>query len=328
MLQRFARLRVGLNRVHAPKRIVLSTSSSFQLPSQNRYFSSAPEETKEEEEEVVVEAAAETVDEFAEDPVEPGFIEKYQLTDWTRWLPISVVGIGGATATGIYHWNEESHIAGLFILFVGMVYAKGGDAIGKMFDDTKYSILKDQNDAEDKVIDSARTLLDAHKDLTNASADVQFMKAAYADLSKHLVNGSTSELQHMFRDNTVAKLEALIAMQRQKKEDLFASVVAEATESTRASFMGDEGKALRDAALANAFETLVDPASAKSVVADTYNSQLATEQARRNDLEGTERVLTAAEREKMEDNMKAICAKFNIPLDHMPEVPAKTVWKF
>ena len=46
---------------------------------------------------------------------------------------------------------------GLFVLFVGTIYSQGGDAIGKMFDDTADAILKEQTAMEDAQIESVKT---------------------------------------------------------------------------------------------------------------------------------------------------------------------------
>src|SRR5262245_45977347 len=65
----------------------------------------------------------------SKEPLSPTLIEKYRLDDPTRWIPLTVGSLGAASLVGLYHWDAESQMLGLFILYVATIYSQAGGAI-------------------------------------------------------------------------------------------------------------------------------------------------------------------------------------------------------
>jgi hypothetical protein len=213
-----------------------------------------------------------------EPPLEPGFVEKYQLSSPSRFVPISIGAALFSTATGLYHWNAESQILGLFILFTGTIYAKGGNALGKMLDETSQAILKEQNALEDAQIEATKLAIAAHERQTAVYKDIQQIFEGQKGLMDIIVATSTKRVKHDVRNKTVRLLDNLVAVEQTSSERLQKDLVEAATKRVQAVFSKAK-PALKAKALNQALKMLKNPkakpANKKDLVDAAYSKYFA-----------------------------------------------------
>jgi hypothetical protein len=190
--------------------------------------------------------------------LEPGIVEKYQLSSPSRFIPITVGAAGVATATGLYHWDAESQILGLFVLFVGTIYAKGGSTMAAMLDETSRAILKEQNALEDAQIAATKLAIAAHERQTDVYKDIQQIFEGQRALMDTIVATSTNRVKHDVRNKTQRLLDQLVTVEQSASDTVQKDMVESATKRVQAVFA--KGKpALKAKALNQALKMLKNP---------------------------------------------------------------------
>lgn len=192
------------------------------------------------------------------DKLNPSLNDRFNLTHPTRWVPITVGGLVAANAAGLYHFNEESQLLGLFVLFVGTIYSQGGDAIGAMLDEAKHSVLKEQAALEESQIEATRLILETHKKQVGAYEDIQSILAAQKEVVDDVVATASRKLKHQVRDGIVAKLDNLVQVESQAASSINAKLLDGATAAVMKSYQTDTGD-LYNAELNSALATLANP---------------------------------------------------------------------
>lgn len=119
-------------------------------------------------------------------PAEPAPEGSFGLSPWFA-LP---VGVAAAVPLIKYEWlviNEETQLAAVFLAFCVTLYTQGGDALYKYMDVTAQNILKEHNEAEDKVIEALEQKLEFLKANSNMVNDFEAINAlleqAYINLN-------------------------------------------------------------------------------------------------------------------------------------------------
>jgi len=209
-----------------------------------------------------------------EEPLAPGIMEKYNLYDPTRWVPLTVGSFGLASATGLYHWDAESQMLGLFVLFVGTIYSQGGDAIGKYFDDTSDAILKEHQALENAQIDAVKLALDAHKRQTAVYEDIKMIFEGQKGVMDNVVGAAQKKLKHELRSSFVKQLDTVADAEASLEDFLQKTMIENATKSVVAQYENDGGD-LTSNALSSALAAIKDPAASKDQVGDLYKSYFA-----------------------------------------------------
>jgi len=208
-----------------------------------------------------------------EAPLEQGFIDKYKLNEPSRFVPISLGAGVFATVTGLYHFNAESQILGLFILFVGTSYAKGGDAIGKMLDDLSDSILKEQNALEDAQIAATKLVIDAHKRQASVFTDIKDIFEGQKTVMDQIVATYNLKLKHEVRNRIARQLEHAAVVDEQFQNSLKSKMIEAASEYVRSNFENEDDKDLKAKALNASLAAMKDrKAGGQSPVADLFTS--------------------------------------------------------
>lgn len=250
-----------------------------------------------------------------EEPLPPTFSERYQLYEPSRWVPLTVGGFGLASMTGLYHWDAESQMLGLFVLFVGTIYSQGGDAIGKMFDDTADAILKEQTAMEDAQIEAVKTGIEAHKSQTEIYTDIEQIYKAQMALLTSVTEASSLRLQHECRDNFVRKLDTLVKSEEDSLDKIKKNLVDRATASVREAFVSGDAS-LKTNALANALAAIKDPSKQKDEIGSLYSNYLAEFKKRVDDSAGKEFELTDKQLEEVSDSVNSIARRDGLqPID-------------
>ena len=265
--------------------------------------SSASEENKEEESSV----RASGQHEFPNDPVGPGLVDSIGLTDPTRWVPLSILGFGGLTAAGMYHWNAESQVLGVFLLATGVAYAKGGDAIAKYFDTEKYNLADEIKKAEDEALASDKELLGMYSATVGKDKHFEFFHETHKEIVKEENAAKTQEAKRAVRDKYERVLKAYADIQDRKVEGVRSNLVEGSTAYVREGFVAssDEMKAKSlDAALA----ALADPskASAPAELGDLYAQYFAEQKAKYEKLASEPQPLSQEDQDKYVEDKKRI----------------------
>lgn len=203
-----------------------------------------------------------------------GVIDKYKLYEPIRYVPLTVGFFSSLSAAGLYHFNEETQLLGIFCLFVGTVYAKGGDAVGAFLDQQTSAILTEQNDIERQTIEVLKSSKEIQQEgLQNYDQIIavyeDFLKVC-ADLNECHPRILETRVHKQVEDlmNVYVSQENKLAMETERL------VIDSAATAVRASFIADPK--LQASALDHAFAQLsataggAEASSKKDVVADLF----------------------------------------------------------
>lgn len=152
--------------------------------------------------------------------------------------------------------NEETQLAAVFVAFCVAVYTSGGDSIYKALDERAQNIIKDHNEAEDKVIKALQLKLDYLNANMGMVEDFEAINDIRRQTYTHLNAAGAIKPKHDFKGqmervlNMIATEEASVA--EKKKVEL----MEEATADVTAKF--SNSKQLQKAALDAAIATIKD----------------------------------------------------------------------
>lgn len=191
------------------------------------------------------------------EPLPETFAEKYKLYDPTRWVPITIGSFALATATGLYHWDSESQMLGLFVLFVATIYSQAGDAIGKYFDDQTEAIFKTQRDSEDLQIKGLNMQIDAIKKFTDAEKEVADYLVAMKKLKEDMAIAAPNRFEQRKAKFFLDKLDRAMRQEAELKEEFNRSLITKATVKATTTFEND--KNLQKQSLSSALKWLQTP---------------------------------------------------------------------
>ena len=197
------------------------------------------------------------------------------------------------------HFNAESQILGLFILFTGVAYAKGGDAIGKMLDETADAILKEQNALEDAQISATKLVIDAHKRQAMVFQDIQEMFEGQKSLMEQIVQAHNLKLKHEVRNRIARQLEHAAVVDEQFFQGVKSKMVEAATEYVRSSFEDYDDEELKAKSLSASLAQMKDrKAAVQSPVADLFTSFFVKTKSELAQLKNTEVPVSAEDQEE------------------------------
>jgi hypothetical protein len=190
------------------------------------------------------EAAATTIP-----PESKGGLFGTGLSEWFA-LPIGITAAIPLIKFDWYVINEETQLLAVFIAFCITFYTQGGDAVYKALDEKAVDLLKEHNDAEDKVIaalEQKLEYLNAGKNMVNDFNAINDIRAAtYEKLSA----AGAIKPQHDFKAQVERMLGMIVAEEASVTEKTKMALMAEATASVTEKFSSD--KALKKAALDSA----------------------------------------------------------------------------
>lgn len=186
--------------------------------------------------------------------VPEGFIQKFQLNHWTRWVPLSLLGFAGMTATGNYHIDAETQLLCVFAAFVAVAYAKGAKPLADMLDDTRHGMLKEHNEVEMKLINNFEEYRDALEVEVGLEGDVEKMFEEFRALEGEMAAAYTRQHKINTRDSFVRFLDLKLQEQNEFVGNQHTQLIDKTTDDVRATFSGD--KKLRDASLSAAMAVI------------------------------------------------------------------------
>jgi len=263
-------------------------------------------------------------EELEKAPLGPSFIEKYSLNEPSRFVPLTVAGFGMASATGLYHFDPESQLLALWVLFCGTIYSRGGPIIAASLDEMKEAIQKEQNELEDKEIDGVKATIAAHKMQEEVFEDLTQLFEAQKGIQAELATTAENQLKHQVRDAVVSRLNSMAALEQKYADELRSEVVAKATDSVRATYSSDSS--LKSSALANAIAALGNPEKAKkdTTVGDLYSKYLKGFSSKVASAQGKEVELSAADKAAIKETLGTILRREGVD-ESLATVPAKAV---
>jgi len=191
----------------------------------------------------------------AEATIEPskGGLFGTGLSEWFA-LPVGVVAAVPLIKFDWYVINEETQLLAVFLAFCVTVYTQGGDVIYKALDEKAVNLLKEHNEAEDKVIEALEQKLVFLKANQNMVNDFNAINEVRAETYEKLNAAGAIKPKHDFKLQVERMLNMIAAEEASVTDKAKTSLMAEATASVTDKFTSD--KALKKAALDSAISKL------------------------------------------------------------------------
>jgi hypothetical protein len=175
------------------------------------------------------------------------------LSEWFA-LPVGVVAAVPLLKLDWYVVNEETQLMAVFLAFCVTLYTQGGDAIFKALDVKAVNLLKEHNEAEDKVIEALEQKLVFLKANQNAVNDFNAINDIRVSTYEKLNAAGAVKPQHDFKIQVERMLNMIAAEEASVTEKTKMALMSEATASVTEKMTSD--KALKKAALDSAIATL------------------------------------------------------------------------
>lgn len=225
-------------------------------------------------------------------------------TGLSEWFALPV-GVAAAVPLLKFEWyivNEETQLMAVFLAFCVTLYTQGGDAIYKSLDQKAVDLLKEHNEAEDKVIETLEqklVFLKANQNMVNDFNSINEIRAATYD---KLNAAGAVKPKHDFKSQVERMLNMIAAEEASVTEKTKMALMSEATASVTEKFTSD--KALKKAALDSAISALKGGKSAgdpvQAAFVQFFKDKAAAAKASKDDSE--EKV----QREAMISKMNAV----------------------
>lgn len=175
------------------------------------------------------------------------------LSEWFA-LPVGIVAAVPLLKLDYYVINEETQLLAVFVAFCVTLYTQGGDAIFNALDQKAVDLLKEHNDAEDKVIETLEQKLVFLKANQNMVNDFNAINEIRAETYVKLNAAGAIKPQHDFKAQVERILNMIAAEEASVTEKTKMGLMTEATASVTEKFSTD--KALKKAALDSAIATI------------------------------------------------------------------------
>lgn len=226
-------------------------------------------------------------------------------------VPVGALSIMSLHELGVYHFDAETQLLGLFVMFVGTIYSQGGAAIAANFDETAEQVMREQRAVEDAAVDALRVARDAYAAETAIQEDIQTIFEAQSALMDEIVEAKNNQLAHDVRDHVVSRLDNVVraesALTASLQTDLVNAATAEVTKKAAS-------EASKKAALESAFAAIANPdAPSQDAIGAMYADFFKSFDAKLAEAKGKEIDATPDMQKAMEEAMGA--AKVRDDLD-------------
>jgi 6-pyruvoyl-tetrahydropterin synthase len=160
--------------------------------------------------------------------------------------------------------NEETQLAAVFVAFCVALYTSGGDAIHKMLDERAQTLLKDHNEAEDKVIAALQQKLEFLKANKNMVSDFEAINHIREETYVKLNAAGAVRPKHEFKAQVERVLNMIAQEEASVTEKTKMTLMRAATEHVREQFLSN--KNLKKAALDDAIAQIKGGSATKGGV--------------------------------------------------------------
>jgi len=216
-------------------------------------------------------------------------------TGINEWFALPV-GVAAAVPLIKFDWyvvNEETQLAAVFLAFCVTLYTQGGDAIYKSLDERAQTILKEHNEAEDKVIEALQKQLDFLQGNTQQVEHFEAIHKMRGEAYERLNAAGAIKPQHELKAQVEKMLDMIVAEEASVTEKTKLALMAEATASVTEQFSST--KALKKAALDSAIAAIKGTENVNDPVKDAFVKffQAKAADAKKND-DGSEEAANRA----------------------------------
>lgn len=184
-------------------------------------------------------------------PAEPVAVEKGGLfgTGLSEWfaLPIGMTMAVPALKLDWYVVNEETQLAAVFVAFCVAFYTQGGEAVHKALDERAKTLMKEHNEAEDKVIDALEQKLDFLNANQNMVNDFEAINKVRESSYVSLNAAGAIKPKHDFKVQVERMLNMIAQEESTVSEKTKNAIMTEATATVTEKF--STSKALKKSAL-------------------------------------------------------------------------------
>ena len=204
--------------------------------------------------------------------------------------PVAVEEKGGLFGTGLSEWyalpigmtlavpmikldwyvvNEETQLAAVFVAFCVAAYTQGGDVVYKALDERAETLLKENNEAEEKVIAALEQKLDFLKANQNMVNDFEAINKVREESYANLNAAGAIKPKHDFKNQIERMLNMIAQEEANVTEKTKIAIMEEATATVTEKFSTSKElkKAALDAAIAQikgtAGQGSIDPVRAE-----------------------------------------------------------------
>jgi hypothetical protein len=184
------------------------------------------------------------------------------LSEWFA-LPIGVTAAVPILKFDLYVVNEETQLAAVFLAFCVAAYSQGGDAIHAALDERAKDLLREHNEAEDKVISALEQKIDFLSANQNMVNDFEAINAAREVAYEKLNAAGAIKPQHDMKIQMERILNMIAQEEATVTEKTKTAIMVEATAHVTEQF--STSKALKKAALDAAIATIKGTASEGTV---------------------------------------------------------------
>mmetsp|Transcript_6727 Transcript_6727/g.12659 ORF Transcript_6727/g.12659 Transcript_6727/m.12659 type:complete len:242 (+) Transcript_6727:265-990(+) len=152
----------------------------------------------------------------------------------------------------LYVVNEETQLAAVFVAFCVALWSQGGDAIHAALDERAKNLLREHNEAEDKVIAALEQKLDFLKANQNMVNDFEAINAIREETYQKLNQAGAIKPQHDLKAQMERVLNMIAQEEANVREKTKNAIMIEATEYVTNQFATskDLKKKALDAAIA------------------------------------------------------------------------------
>lgn len=249
-----------------------------------------------------------------EEPVGPSIVEKYQLDEPTRYVPITIGTFSLATMTGFYHIDPETQLLALWVLYCGVLYSRAGPALGEFLDGISNEIKEEHDQVEKLEIEAAKSALAAAKSQTVIKSDIQALFDVQTELTKELLGSAENAWKHGVRDGFIRQLDTLVAEQKKFDTEINDTLVQKATESVKKAYLPGGDAALKNSAMDAALAALSNPSTAKkdATVGKLYSKYFNDFSTKVSALSGKEQELSPEMQAALKEKMESFASKEGI----------------
>lgn len=192
-------------------------------------------------------------------------------TGLSEWFALPI-GMAAAVPMIKFDWmviNEEFQLSAVFVAFCVAVYTQGGDAIHKSLDEKAQTLLKEHNEAEDKVIAALEQKLEFLKANQNMVSDFEAINGLREQAYDKLNQAGAIKPQHDFKVQVERVLGMIAQEETSITEKTKIALMEEATANVTEQF--SSSKALKKSALDAAIAQIKGTEKAvKDPVTETY----------------------------------------------------------
>jgi len=167
-------------------------------------------------------------------------------------IPIGMTAAVPLLKLDLYVVNEETQLAAVFLAFCVALWSQGGEAIYNSLDEKAKALLKEHNEAEDKVISALEQKLDFLKANQNMVNDFEAINAIRSDSFEKLNAAGVIKPKHDFKAQVERILNLIAQEEANVTEKTKIAIMQEATATVTEAFATDKKlkKAALDAAIA------------------------------------------------------------------------------